>query len=555
MKKVAGVVRTALNAAVPGAMVRVVHLPSGRSWVSWTDEDGKFSFPGLPAGAYRLEARLLGFGTSQVELNFAGGAPVEAQLTLHVEISSPAPQETKPEPKSQATPASTTPVTAKTGGEEAAEESTPAIAKNEPKPTGRLSGLGSIVPKATSNSKKSKKDVLSAASAVPGSDLSASLDETPSSDALAMTGTVNRAATLGGAGSFGSATGFAGAGNADASTASGDGGFPRAGQAAGPTTSSPKASKVRSSLKGLTGKRKKAQQATTSSNATDFGQGIEELWTQKRVSNLAANQMHLSFTNRFADGTWNARPYALTGGTPGKLDNYSDIADLRLGGPLSIPHIFDSRQRTFFFLSTQINRASQPLDSFSTVPTESERNGDFSGLGVQLYDPASNIAGPRALLGTSIPQSRMDKAALGVLPFVPLPNLPGLVNNFHLQGSLHVKNSLVSARVLHTISSKLNVSAAYSASVTNQDNARNFPLYTNKTTGLAQSVTLTLNQNWTSRLLNSTKVNWTRNVNDLLSGFAQTRNLIAELGIQGVSQAPRDWGLPNIHLTNFTEWH
>jgi len=102
-------------------MVRAVHLPSGRSWVSWTDEDGKFSFPDLPAGAYHLEARLLGFGTSQVELNFAGGASVEAQLTLHVEISSPAAPETKPEPDAHATPASTTPVPETTGGEKASE--------------------------------------------------------------------------------------------------------------------------------------------------------------------------------------------------------------------------------------------------------------------------------------------------------------------------------------------------------------------------------------------------------------------------------------------------
>ncbi len=556
MTKVAGVVRTALNAAVPGAMVRVVHLPSGRSWVSWTDEDGKFSFAGLPSGAYRLEARLLGFGTSQVEMNFAGGASVEAQLTLHVEISSPAAQATKPEPKAEATPASTIPATEKTGGEKAAEESTPATAKKEPKPTGGVAGLGAIVPKATSNSKKSKKvDPLSAASAVPGSDLSASLDETPSSDALAMSGTVNRAATLGGAGSFGSATGFAGGGNADASTASGDGGFPLAGQAAGPTTSSPKANKVRSGMQRISGKSKKVKQAIASSDATDFGQGIEELWAQKRVSSLVVNQMHLSFTNRFDDGVWDARPYALDSPTPTKLDNYTNVSDLRLGGPFSIPHVFDGRQRTFFFISAQINRATQPVDSFTTVPTESERNGDFSGLGVQLYDPATNIAGPRAVLGTSIPQSRMDKAALGVLPFVPLPNLPGLVNNFHLQGSLHVKNSLVSARVLHTISSRFNASVGYSASVTNTENPRVFPRYTNDTTGLGQSLTLALNQNWTSRLLNSTKVNWTRNVNDMLSGFAQTRNIMGDLGIQGVSQAPIDWGLPNVHFTNFGEWH
>jgi hypothetical protein len=526
--------------------------------VSWTDDDGKFSFPGLPAGAYRLEAKRLGFGASQVEMNFAGGTSVEAQITLRVEISSPAAPETKPEPDAHATPASTTPIPEETGGEKAADESTPAIAKKEPKTTSRASGLGAIVPKATGKSKKSKKekeDVLSAASAVPGSDLSASLDETPTSDALAMSGTVNRAATLGGAGSFGSATGFAGAGSVDASSASGDGGFPLAGQAAGPTTSSPKAGKVRSGMQRISGKPKKVKQAAASSDATDFGQGIEELWAQKRVSSLVVNQMHLSLTNHFDDGVWDARPYDLTGGTPNKVDNYTNIFDMRLGGPLSIPHVFDGRQRTFIFLSSQINRATQPLDTFSTVPTESERNGDFSGLGVQLYDPASNIAGPRALLGTSIPQSRMDKAALGILPFIPLPNLPGLIDNFHLQGSLHVKNSLVSARVLQTISSKLNVSVGYSASITNMDNVRKLPLLTNNTNGLGQSLTLTLNQNWTSRLLNSTKVNWTRNRNDMLSGFAHTRNIIGDLGIQGVSQAPLDWGLPNVHFTNFGEWH
>jgi carboxypeptidase family protein/TonB-dependent receptor-like protein len=553
--KVAGVVRTALNAAVPGAMVRVVHLPSGRSWASWTDDDGKFSFQGLPAGSYRLEARQLGFGRSQVEMNFTGGASEEAQLTLHVEVSSPAVQETKPAPGVQATLAGTSPAPEKTGGKGAAEESTSLPASKEPKSAGRVSVPGAIIPKASSGSKKSKKEApLSATSAVPGSDLSASLDETPSSDALSMSGTVNRAATLGGAGSFGSSTGFVGAGSASASSAAGDGSFPLAGQSADPT-GSPKASKVSKGVQSLTGKHKKAKQAEASSDATDFGQGIEELWAQQRVSRLTANQMHLSLTNRFEDGAWDARPYNITGPVSIKLNNYTNIFDMRLGGPLSIPHVFESRQRTFFFLSTQINRATQPLDNFATVPTLSERNGDFSGLGTQLYDPASNIAGPRALLGTSIPQSRMDQAALRILPFIPLPNLPGLVDNFHLQSSLHVKNSLVNARVLHTISSHLNVSAAYSASVTNMENPHDFPQYTNLTKGLGQSATLTLNQNWTSRLLNSTKLNWSRNVNDGLSGFAQTTNIMAALGIQGVSQAPIDWGLPNIHFTNYGEWH
>jgi hypothetical protein len=368
-----------------------------------------------------------------------------------------------------------------------------------------------------------------------------------------MTGTVNRAATLGGAGSFGSAAAFGGSADLSTAPAPSAGVFPVAGQGTDLSASEPTAMKVRSKVPGSLVKATKTKQAPASRDATDFGQGIEELWAQKRESRLAANQLHFSVANRYGNGAWDARPYSLAGGTPVKLDTYSDRFDIRLGGPLSIPHVFDSRQRTFFFISTQVNRATQPLDGFASVPTERERNGDFSGLGVQLYDPTSNLTGPRTWLGTSIPQSRTDTAALGMLPFIPLPNLPGLVDNFHLQGSLHVKNSLVSARVLHTISSKLNISVGYSASLIDQENPRTFPLLTYNTSGLGQAVTLALNQNWTSRLSNSSSVNWTRNRNDNLSGFARNQNLTGELGIQGVSQAPVDWGLPFVHFTNFSE--
>ena len=48
---VAGVVRTTLNAPIPGASVHIFHLSSGRSWVTWTRDDGNFSFQALPVVA------------------------------------------------------------------------------------------------------------------------------------------------------------------------------------------------------------------------------------------------------------------------------------------------------------------------------------------------------------------------------------------------------------------------------------------------------------------------------------------------------------------------
>src|ERR1700747_452095 len=65
--RVHGMVRTAKGLPVPGATVRVVHLPSGQAWMSATDENGKFSIHGLPPGRYRVETRHLGLGTSTQE--------------------------------------------------------------------------------------------------------------------------------------------------------------------------------------------------------------------------------------------------------------------------------------------------------------------------------------------------------------------------------------------------------------------------------------------------------------------------------------------------------
>ncbi len=544
---VSGTVRTVLKAPVPGATVRVIQISSGRSWVSWTNDVGKFSFPDLPVGPYRLEVRQLGFGRTQAEMNFAAGTSVEAQLTLHVDISSTP----TAEPKSE-TETATNLVSPGHVQEESASGKVPEEPTSEaPKKAAKTSAHAAIVPIAGSKSKKGKKiDSLSAASAVPGSDLSSTPDEAPSADALSMSGTVNRASTLGGVGSFGRAAGSAGAGNGSTdSSATGDA-FPLPGQDAGATVTSPKASKSKNSFTV-----KKVKQAPVEGDATDFGQGIDELYSQKRISRLSVNRVHLSASDRFDAGVWDARPYALTGGTPAKVATYNNIFDMRVGGPLSIPHVFDGRQRTFFFFSTEIDRAALPLDGYTSVPTAAERTGDFSDRGVLLYDPASSNTGPRTLLGTSIPQDRLDRAALGMLQYIPLPNLPGLENNYHIQSTLPTSISLVSLRLQHTISPLLNVSAGYSASVTNIENPYDYPGITNNTSGLGQSITLTLNQNWTSRLINSTKVNWTRNDIDTVGAFAYKNNIVGALGIQGVSQAPVDWGLPIVHFTNFDMWH
>ncbi len=65
-----------------------------------------------------------------------------------------------------------------------------------------------------------------------------------------------------------------------------------------------------------------------------------------------------------------------------------------VGGPITIPKIYNGRNRTFFFYAWDMSVWGAPQSFTSTVPTAAQREGDFSGLlargaNYQIYDPYS----------------------------------------------------------------------------------------------------------------------------------------------------------------------
>ena len=60
-----------------------------------------------------------------------------------------------------------------------------------------------------------------------------------------------------------------------------------------------------------------------------------------------------------------------------------------IGGPLSIPHLYNGRDKTFFFVDYEGQRLRQGLVVNSIVPTDAQRTGDFTGLGKPIYDPVT----------------------------------------------------------------------------------------------------------------------------------------------------------------------
>ena len=82
--RLAGVVRTAEGTPIPGCTLRVIQTSTGKAWVSWTNENGKFDLPGLPGGHFRVEVSQLGFAPVTKELDLAPGSQALFELKLDV---------------------------------------------------------------------------------------------------------------------------------------------------------------------------------------------------------------------------------------------------------------------------------------------------------------------------------------------------------------------------------------------------------------------------------------------------------------------------------------
>ncbi len=103
-----------------------------------------------------------------------------------------------------------------------------------------------------------------------------------------------------------------------------------------------------------------------------------------------------------------------------------------IGGPLVIPHLYNGKDKTFFFLDYEAQRLRQGLIFNNTVPTDAQRTGDYSAAGLKpIYDPLTTVtsggATQRSQLSCNgvlnvICPSRISAQASAVLAYIPHAN-------------------------------------------------------------------------------------------------------------------------------------
>src|SRR5437762_465985 len=291
-----------------------------------------------------------------------------------------------------------------------------------------------------------------------------------------------------------------------------------------------------------------------------------------RAGRFNINQPHGSIFYSTDNSIFDAAPYALNSGTnllrgPQQKPEYDQNRfGVTLGSPLHIPHLVKD-DKTFVFLNWTGGRNQNPYDQFSTVPTLAERQGNLSSFPTQLVDPRTNQPIPGNVV------TNIDSAAQALLPFIPLPNLPGTTRNFHFVTALTQNNDQIAVRVIHNFGegatfmpfggnaggsggrggrrrarNNINFNLNYSDSQSQVSNPFPTLLGNTDTSGINTGAGWVVSRN---RLTNNLSFNYNRSHTKLSNLYQDTRNIGAEAGIAGISQNPFERGVPVLSFTNF----
>ncbi|HEY6290441.1 MAG TPA: carboxypeptidase-like regulatory domain-containing protein [Terriglobia bacterium] len=265
-----------------------------------------------------------------------------------------------------------------------------------------------------------------------------------------------------------------------------------------------------------------------------------------------------------------------------------------LGGPVYIPHVYNGKDKTFFFVDYEGTRIDQATTQVATVPTTNERASGYTDLSELISDqsgtrtdllnrttPVGTVFDPATtrpvtagqvdpvtgLVATAngyvrdpftnnqLPANRLDPNAVKLLDLYPTPTAPGIFSNYTSDRVATNNTNQFDIRVDQNFSDKDQLFGRFSYAdnpnfvpgpFTSYADSSSFSqdLFHNNSVSVALSET----HSFAPTLINEARVGYSRLATSQFQPYATTMGIPAQFGIQGIPQLADNGGLPFINI-------
>jgi Carboxypeptidase regulatory-like domain len=274
-----------------------------------------------------------------------------------------------------------------------------------------------------------------------------------------------------------------------------------------------------------------AVKVTAFNNSAEFSQVGDVTFTTKS----GGNNFHGSLFEYFQNDALDADPYGFAGKAPKHFNTFGGS----LGGPVTIPHFYNGRNKTFFFADYEGNRRSTATLQQFLVPSAADRTGNLTDIG-----------------GPIIPAASISPTAQALLAYYPLPNVSGQSSyNFENFQQTPARTDGADLRIDQVLGSKQSIYGRFSRKNITSDVANPFlpnDIDSIHNRSLLVSDTYTISQN----MLNEFRFGFT-NVITSVNFPIEGASALQQLGLEGVniSQHPFTHAFPTFNFnagTGFT---
>ncbi len=286
------------------------------------------------------------------------------------------------------------------------------------------------------------------------------------------------------------------------------------------------------------------------------------------VTKSGGNRYHGSLFDFIRNDLFDAEPFDFSPPpAPAKTKLRQNQFGADISGPITIPHLYNGHDRTFFTLSVEMVRAVSGVISASIVPTLLERSGDFSqslgGNPYYFHNPLATTKAPCTATGGSgclypAPYDKiptLDPVAQKLLAYYPLPNVnaPPGQNNYQIVTDKSTLSDNGLLKVDQRIGARDTLTGLF---------LRNYNTGTNPTQGSATGLFGDSTANHSTILaLSETRIVTPNLVNDFHYGRTRTvsveaandhgTNFALQLGITGTTTVPAFLSFPNFKPSGY----